>query len=329
MKISSIIFLFLFVTPIIESGRGNKGSSSKRCKLNPKQYRELGSSGTETEPTYILGTGSSDPDAHEGAVPLAGDNVPIQEMENLYSNHPFSGNPPLQMPSDKVQMKKISFNNQEKVDRSEAGKVQDRPANSFDQTNVVYKLVEKYGNELVNLDPENFLSWNEDALCYECEACKVDGYQFLIFKLEITYIRNHMKSSNHKKAVERGETHQPNPEHQVDWQQETQHHSYSYNFQPNLYGYQHAPQQNPDYEFNPQQMQQAMDESGQMFQAQQGRARGPLIQEPTGQEHSTFHGHGLPTGDPKDKGKQIDLEDPKGKRKQIDLNEEPNSDDSD
>nr|CAD2208589.1 unnamed protein product [Meloidogyne enterolobii] len=74
-------------------------------------------------------------------------------------------------------------------------------------------------------------------------------------------------------------------------------------------------------------MQQAMDESGRMFLAQQGRARGPIIQEPTDQEHSTFHGHGMSTGNRNGKGIQIDLnEDPKGKGKQIVLNEDPETD---
>ncbi|CAK5105101.1 unnamed protein product [Meloidogyne enterolobii] len=89
MKISTVIFLYLFVTPLSGSGRERKGSSSKRGKFNPKQYREVESSGTETEPIYIGGTGSSGPNVQEGAEPLASENVHFHEMENIYSKNPF------------------------------------------------------------------------------------------------------------------------------------------------------------------------------------------------------------------------------------------------
>nr|CAD2191943.1 unnamed protein product [Meloidogyne enterolobii] len=109
MKISIIIYLLLFVTLLSGSGKERKGSSSKRGKFNPNQYREVESSGTETEPTYIGGTGSSGPNVHVGAEP-----------------QPFLDNPPEQMQShNKVEMKIFSYENSEKFTGSIASKLKE------------------------------------------------------------------------------------------------------------------------------------------------------------------------------------------------------------
>ncbi|CAK5122167.1 unnamed protein product [Meloidogyne enterolobii] len=85
MKILTFIFLFSFVTPIIGSGGG---SSSKRGRFNPYQ-----SSGTEPEPSNIVGSSSSDPVTHAEGTTSSSVHAPVElhHMGNLFSNIPFTG----------------------------------------------------------------------------------------------------------------------------------------------------------------------------------------------------------------------------------------------
>nr|CAD2188081.1 unnamed protein product [Meloidogyne enterolobii] len=53
------------------------------------------------------------------------------------------------------------------------------------------------------LDPRNFLIPNNEAFCYECEACRVDGYKFMILTLYIKTIEEHLYSQSHINAVNR------------------------------------------------------------------------------------------------------------------------------
>nr|CAD2200787.1 unnamed protein product [Meloidogyne enterolobii] len=357
MKISTIIFLFLFITPIIGSG---KGSSSKRARLNPKEYREPESSGTETEQTNIAGTDSTDPNVHGSAEPLASENVPFHEMEHLNSNNPFFHNIPqhMQLHNSRVNMKIIHNEGPKDFYKSKAyrynwiegvdeglknyhlaegmkdkkiyvgcnrcmrylwfehidnfkahnnahNKLNERMAEISNDEKKMKKLESRYryAKKQINSD---ILIPNNKALGFECEACRVNGYNFVILSPNMNDIRKHLNTKIHINSVKRYNTSEQRSINYNDVELEGHYGGSSHpQFQQTFH---HSALYPSSQEFDRQQIQKAIEQSTlEMNQSQRTRAQGPMIREPTDQGRLHLREIGQRFDDPNRKGKEIDL----------------------
>nr|CAD2208826.1 unnamed protein product [Meloidogyne enterolobii] len=158
---TSIIFLFLFVTPIIGSG---KGSSSKRGRFKPDHYLDEESSETETEQSHIGGTSSTDPNVYGGTQTLNLETVTIQEQEN----------PQQILPNNIVAMKKIPY----------------EKANSNKSKAYRYKWIEEVEEGLNNY---HLAEGIKDKMIYiGCDRCR----RYFYFEAKVNFMPHNKSHKN-------------------------------------------------------------------------------------------------------------------------------------